>query len=147
MKGPHVKPSSLMIAGILFCGVVGAQDGPPLTPKSLQAALSAKPAGAEAERLAERVRSYFGGRESVLKGAAPKVDELTVAWAVEAAALPANAAAPRVVADVGAFSLTLTPLGATGVYAGVATLSHGHAMTWHYEVGDRRVGGGQLEVY
>ena len=149
MKGPHVKLSSLMMAGLLLCSVVSAQDGPPLTPKTLQAALAAKPVGAEAERLAERVRSYFGGRESVLKGGAPKVDELTVAWAVEAAALPANAAtaAPRVVADVGAFSLTLTPLGATGLYAGVAMLSHGNAMTWHYEVGDRRVGGGQLEVY
>jgi enterochelin esterase-like enzyme len=33
------------------------------------------------------------------------------------------------------------------VYAGVTTLSHGTAFTWHYEVGNRRFGGGQLEVY
>jgi enterochelin esterase-like enzyme len=33
------------------------------------------------------------------------------------------------------------------VYAGVATLSHGAAFTWHYEAGDRRFGGAQLEVY
>src|SRR4029450_3142759 len=32
-------------------------------------------------------------------------------------------------------------------YAGVTTLSHGTAFTWHYEVGNRRFGGGQLEVY
>ena len=29
----------------------------------------------------------------------------------------------------------------------MATLSHGTAFTWHYEAGDRRFGGGQLEVY
>ena len=55
--------------------------------------------------------------------------------------------APRVVADVGAFTMPLAPVGTSGVFAGVATLAHGSAMTWHYEVGDRRMGGGQLEVY
>jgi enterochelin esterase-like enzyme len=130
-------------------GVNSAQDGAsPLTPKTLAAALSARPAGTDAERLAERVRAYFGGREAVLNGAPARVDELTVAWAIEVPALPANAPAPRVAADVGnGFAVPLTQVGTTGVYAGVAALSHGTAMTWHYEVGDRRAGGGQLEVY
>src|SRR5436190_7866996 len=134
-----MKLSFLLISGFLFCGVVSAQNGPALTPKSLQAALSAKPSGAEAEQLAERIRSYFGGSASVAKGAAPKIDELTVAWAIEAP--PASAPsvpAPRVVADVGAFTMPLTQVGTTSLYAGVATLAHGSAMTWHYEVGDRR---------
>ena len=142
-----MKLSILLISGLLCCGVVSAQNGAALTPKSLQAALSAKPAGAEAEQLAERIRSYFGGSAPMLKGAAPKIDELTVAWAIEAPSLPANSPAPRVVADVGAFTMPLTPVGTAGVFAGVATLAHGSAMTWHYEVGDRRMGGGQLEVY
>jgi enterochelin esterase family protein len=51
------------------------------------------------------------------------------------------------VSDVVAFTLPLAKVGDSGLYAGVATLAHGYAMTWHYEVGDRRLGGGQLEVY
>jgi enterochelin esterase family protein len=51
------------------------------------------------------------------------------------------------VSDVVHFTLPLTRVGTTNVYAGVATLSHGTAFTWHYEAGDRRLGGGQLEVY
>lgn len=145
-----MKRSIILVAGFLLygvAGVVGAQEAPALTPKSLYAALSAKPEGAEAERLADRIRSYFGGSESLLKGAAPKVDELTVAWALIAPHLANNSATPIVRADVGGFILPLTKVGTSGVYSGVAMLSHGTAFTWHYEAGDRRVGGGQLEVY
>ena len=59
---------------------------------------------------------------------------------------PPNGAAVRVAADVGGFILPLTRVGETSLYAGVATLAHGTAMSWHYEVGDRRAGGGQLEA-
>ena len=154
-----MKRSILTIFGILLCGVlvratrvtavISSQDGlPPLTPKTLGEALAAKPSGADADRLAERVRAYFGGRETLMKGAPPKIDELTVAWAIEAPAVPANARGPRVAADVGnGFAVPLMQVGTTSVYAGVATLSHGTAMTWHYEIDDRRAGGGQLEVY
>jgi enterochelin esterase family protein len=38
-------------------------------------------------------------------------------------------------------------VGAGGIYTGVVRLAHGAALTWHYEAGDRRFGGGQLEVY
>src|SRR4051794_22749859 len=93
-----------------------AQPPAPLTPKSLQAALAAKPEGADADALAERIRAYFGGSEALLKGGAPKIDELTVAWAVEAPQLPANVT-PRVVADVGSLNLPMVKVGTTGVYA------------------------------
>ena len=43
--------------------------------------------------------------------------------------------------------MPLTRVGTTNVYAGVAQLAHGTAFTWHYEVGTRRLGGGQLEAY
>ena len=125
--------------------IASNREGPALTPGSLHAALSARPDGADAERLAEGIRGVFGGSESLLKGAAPKTDELTVAWALETPS-PVSAA-PRVISDVGGFNLPLVKVGSTGVYAGVATLSHGTAFTWHYEAGDRRLGGGQLEVY
>jgi enterochelin esterase family protein len=138
---------SALVAACCLSAVVLAQETAPLTPKSLQAALAAKPDGAGADKLAERIRGYFGGGEALMKGAAPKIDELTVAWAFEAPQVPANAVT-RVVADVGSLIVPMVKVGTSNVYAGVATLSHGTAVTWHYEAGaDRRFGGGQLEVY
>ena len=96
---------------------------------------------------ADRIRAYFAGSEALLTGGAPKIDELTVAWALEAPQVAPNVT-PRVVADVGALNLPMVRVGTSGVFAAVANLSHGAAMTWHYEVGpDRRLGGSQLEVY
>src|SRR3954451_22226895 len=135
---------------VVICSVAVAalaQPAAPLTPKSLQAALAAKPEGTDADALAERIRAYFGGSEALIKGGAPKIDELTVAWALEAPQLAPNVPV-RVVADVGSLNLPMVKVGTTGVYAAVANLSHGAAMTWHYEAGpDRRLGGSQLEVY
>src|SRR3954453_8694221 len=135
---------------IVICSVSAAslaQAPAPLTSKSLQAALAAKPEGTDADALAERIRAYFGGSEALMKGGAPKIDELTVAWALESPQLAASVT-PRVVADAGALNLPMVKVGTTGVWAAVANLSHGAAMTWHYELGpDRHVGGSQLEVY
>jgi enterochelin esterase family protein len=139
---------SVVLAVTLLSGSMAfAQEGPALDPKALAAALAAKPDGTEAERLADRIRSYFGGRDVLLKGAPARVDELTVAFALEAAGLPAAGPAPRAVADHGMFALPLTRVGTSGLYAGVANLTHGAAFTWHYEAGGARLGGGQLEVY
>ncbi len=133
---------------VVGCGAVATAQAPaPLTPKALEAALASKPAGAEAEKLAGQIRSWFGGPEVLVKGAPPKLDELAVAWAIDATPPAANDAAVRVVADVGGFILPLTRVGETSLYAGVGHLAHGAALSWHYEVGDRRAGGGQLEAY
>jgi enterochelin esterase family protein len=131
----------------LFTGTTATQDLPDLTNAALSAALVAKPEGPEAERLADRIRAWFGGAAGLQKGAAAKIDELTVAWAVEVPQPPASGPGPRVVADVGFFTFPLTRVGATAVYAGVATLAHATAFSWHYEAGGTRFGGGQLEVY
>ena len=137
--------SSLVM--LLIAAVASAQDATPLTPRALESALAARPQGAEAERLAERVRAYFGA-EALLKGsAAPKIDELSVAWAVEIPTPAADAPPVRVVSDAVHFTMPLTRVGSGGLYAGVATLAHGEAFTWHFEAGDRRLGGGQLEAY
>jgi len=120
---------------------------PALTPRMLESLLTAKPQGAEAEQLAARVRNTFGA-DALARGAAPQVDELAVAWALELPQPPAaQARPPRVASDNGGFNLTLNRIGTTNVYAATTTLSHGTAFTWHYEAGDRRLGGGQLEVY
>jgi enterochelin esterase-like enzyme len=139
---------SVVLAVTLLSGSTAfAQEGPALDPKTLSVALNAKPEGAEADRLADRIRTYFGGRDVLMRGAPARVDELTVAFALEAPNLPATGPGPRAVADHGMFNLPLTRVGTSGLYAGVASLTHGAAFTWHYEAGGARLGGGQLEVY
>jgi enterochelin esterase-like enzyme len=136
------------VAGALFCSSVAlAQEDATLNPKSLEVAIAAKPAGPDAERLADRIRSYFGGRDVLMRGAPARVDELTVAFALEVPQMPATSPPPRAVADHGMFNLALTRVGTSGVYAAVARLTHGAAFTWHYEAAGARLGGGQLEVY
>ena len=130
------------------CLPASAQDTT-LTPRLLEAALAAQPQGADAERLADRVREAFGGREVLLAGGgAPKIDGLQVAWAIEMAAPVApDAPAPTVDSDAVHFTRRLTRIGTTPVYAAVVSLSHGDAFSWHFTSGTRRFGGGQLEVY
>jgi enterochelin esterase-like enzyme len=121
---------------------------PAITVKELDAALAAKPQGDEAIALADRVRTAFGGRNALLRGLPPKVEELTVAWAIELAEpLPPNTPQPAVVRDVGNMRYPMVQLGGTSVFALVRTVSSGTAFTWHYEAGDRRFGGSQLEVW
>ena len=143
-----MKLSAWLVATTVVCvSSVLAQEGPALDPKSLSPALAAKLEGVEAERLADRIRALFGGRDVLIKGGPARIDELTVAFAIEAPNLPATGPGPRAVADHGMFNLPLTKVGTSGVYAGVANLTHGAAFTWHYEAGGARFGGGQLEVY
>ena len=141
-----MKFAAVLAAIVLSACAVLAQ-GPGLDPKSLSAALAAKPEGVEAERLAERIRASFGGRDVLMRGAPARVDELTVAFAIDAPNLAATGPAPRAVGDHGMFTLPLVKVGTSGLYAGVANLTHGAAFTWHYEAGGARFGGGQLEVY
>ncbi len=115
----------------------------PLNPQSLRAALALNPKDEDANRLAERVREYFG-KEEILKGSAPKIDELTVAWAIEIAP---NQPAPKIVGDTAKMLLPMPRIGTTNVYAVVVSMGHGAALRWHYEVGDQKLGGGQLELY
>jgi enterochelin esterase family protein len=143
-----MKHAAAVVALIALYGSSAlAQEAASLDPKTLSAALAAKPEGPDADRLADRIRAYFGGRDVLMRGAPARVDELTVAFAIEAPNLPATGPAPRAVADHGMFGLPLMKVGTSGVYAGVATLTHGAALTWHYEAGGARFGGGQLEVY
>jgi len=134
--------TSLALATALFAPAASAQEAP-LTPRALDAAVASKPSGEAADLLADRVRRYFG-KDNLLKGPMPKVDETTVAWALEA---PGLSAPPRVVSEDGRFSLPLARIGATDVYAATVHLEDGDALRWRYVAGDRFLGGGQLEVY
>jgi enterochelin esterase-like enzyme len=137
---------TLTVALLLTIAAFAVQDAP-LTPKALEAALAANPTGEQAEALAAQLRKTFGPDiGNLAKLPAPKIDELSVAWAIE---VPNAPAAPKVVSDDGKFSLALRRVGNTNVYAGVKYFNWGDAARWHYEIGDRRAqaGNGQLEVY
>ena len=107
---------------LLWCSTASAQDAPALTPRSLEAALAAKPQGPDAEKLAERIRAYFGA-EALQKGsAAPKIEDLMVAWAVEVPPPAADAPPARVVSDAvtvsGTGLIVITPVSVTAPNAG-----------------------------
>ena len=102
-----------------------------LTPAGLETALARLGDGAmPVDDLAERVREWFGA-EQLTSGPDPKVNELTVAWALET---PGDGV--RVLADDNSFSLPLRRLGRSRVFAGVATLLSGTAFRWNYEITD-----------
>jgi enterochelin esterase-like enzyme len=139
---------ALIVAVTSLLGAAAIAQETPLTPRTLSSLVAAQPHGPAMESLVAHVRTAFGGAEALARGAAPLVDELSVAWALELPQPPAEGGRqPRVASDGGGFALNLTRIGTTNVYAGVTTLSHGTAFTWHYEAGNRRLGGGQLEVY
>ncbi len=104
----------------------------PLTPRSLSAKLGAKLSSDEAAALAQRVQGWFGKNLSI--GAAPKVDGLEVAWAIEAP----GAEAAEVISEDGHFRLPLTRLGKTNVFAATVPLPEGTGMRWAYQVDGKR---------
>ncbi len=118
-------------------------DELPLTATALQAGLTDPLRGA-AERLATRLQAEHG-MEALVQGAAPLVDELTVAWAIAA---PQAHSAPVLVLEGDADARRpLIRLGATDVYALALTLPEGTARRWAYEVDGARRCEGEVEVY
>ncbi len=146
-----MKISSLVaVSALLLATQLHAQTGATLDLHALEASLAADVQGSEAERLADEVRRAFGGRESLIAGPQPLVDETTVAWAVEIPGFVAGQGiqAPRVWRPVGTVSYPMRQIGSTGVFAVVRRFSSGEAFAWMYDVGgNTRRSGGNLEVY
>ena len=132
--------ASLYAVSITISGLGQAAEIP-LTHGALREGIQSKPVGPDAEKLADRIRAWFG-RENIKRTPPPKVDGLAVAWAVEA---PGLAADPYVKGP--GLIVRLLRVGGTDVYAGVAILPEGTASTWWYELDGKRAGGGNLEVY
>src|SRR5262249_2072022 len=88
------------------------------------------------EQLAEQIRQYFGGKESLQKGPAPRVEGMLAAWAIE---VSSGNPAPRLVSEDGHKILKLQPVGSTGVYAVVAAFPDQTVELFHYEVGGKRI--------
>jgi len=130
--------------GLIFARVsMTYQQEEALTPRALMAALAAQPAGAEAEKLAERIRASFG-KENLLKGAPPRIEDQAVAWAIET---PGAAGAPKVVSEDGTFGTTLARIGNTPVFAAVTTFDYDTVMRVFYEIDGKRLGPVNLELY
>ncbi len=126
----------------LCVGLPSMAQPAPLTPAALQTALAAHPGGESAMKLADRVREAFG-KEALTKGAVLRTEGLTAAWAIETP----GAQKPQIVSEDGAFTLPLTRLSGTDVYAAAVTLPDGTAMRWHCDVDGTTRGGGQFELY
>lgn len=129
--------------------------GADLTPATLKDRLAANPTGQDASALAGELRRWFGGLDNLKRGPAPKVDGLTVAWALAAADAKSP---PRVVDEQGQTLVPLARIGDTDLYAGVASFPDGHGVRWFFEVnGERKphvapnprqaASAAQLEVY
>ena len=96
-------------------------QAPPMTVNQLSESLRARPAGAEADALANKVRAWFGP-DNLKKGPQPKVDRLAVAWAVE---IPSSVSDRIVAVKSPERRIPLQRIGATDVYATVQPLANG----------------------
>jgi enterochelin esterase family protein len=135
----------IVLALIALAGPALAQapveEPPPLDHATLKRALASKPAGAEAVRLADKIRRWFGA-EGIRNGTA-KSEGQELAWAIEAPGAKAVWAQP---AD-GFPRQNLEPVGDTGVWAAVSSLSDGTAARYSYNVDGRRIGLFEVEAY
>ena len=72
-----MKLTTIAICGALVLGLASDARGQTLDPKALAAALAAKPAGRRRRNNWPRsIRTWFGGSENLVKGPAPKIDDL-----------------------------------------------------------------------
>ena len=99
-----------------------AQQPAPLTPQALDAALAATPQGADAERLADRVREWFGGSDRLAGRLGGAEDRRPAGRLGDRGASrgATDAEVPIVESDAVHFTRRLTRIGTTSVYATVA---------------------------
>lgn len=132
-------------AGVIDPQEVSKQpDVPGLTVSSFGEALADR--RTSQEQLADRVRLWFGA-DNLKKGPSPKQDDLRLAAALEVEQPLPRGTSPALVSDEGTFRLPLKRLGKSSVYAATAALPEGTFLRWHYELGNERKGGGNLEAY
>src|SRR4051794_14765957 len=136
MRARNVWGIGLLLGlGLVPAGTRGADEKTPaLTPQALRDKLGEKLTGEESRALAERVRTWFGA-DRLRAGAATKIEELEVAWAIEAP----DAKAAEIVSTDGNFRLPLTRLGQTDVFAGTVPLPEGTALRWVYQVDGKAI--------
>ncbi len=95
------------------------------------------------DALAEQITAYFGA-EALKKGPNFKDSDLRFLFALETQ--PGDPE-PTVSSDDGSWSAKLRRVGKTNVWALATVLPEGAGFRWSYRVGERRLGGGELEAY
>jgi enterochelin esterase-like enzyme len=116
----------------------------PIRPSELNEALFLPSRGAAADALAARVRAAVPAATDLKTGAKPLVEGSFVAFVVEA---PASGPAPRVDGMINhSQGIGLVPIGATGLWARVETISTDTKFAYTYEVAGKTVGKGVLEM-
>jgi hypothetical protein len=134
-----LTPLVLCLFTLAACaGTAGAQ-GARLTAGELEAALDARPTGAAAAALAERVRALLGD-ERIRSGAA-RLEGTRVIWAIET-----DEPEPRVAHLGNIRGWALTRIGDTRIYAGVGAVPNFSLVAYQFEAGGKRLGGGSLQV-
>jgi enterochelin esterase-like enzyme len=118
----------------------GAQS--PRTRGELLAVMKERGPAGWTEELAAQIRALIP--EQQLQRGAVDAQHLTALWTIDAGSL---GDAPRVVSDDGRFSLQMTRVGTSSVYAGLADLAPGTILRWSIESKGRRLGAGGLDVY
>src|SRR5688500_9995111 len=94
---------ALTLAVTALIGAAGGAQAPRPTPALLATLLAGQPQGANAEAAAARLRTAFGA-DALSRGAAPIVDETSVAWAIQLPEAPGpGERSPRVASDSGGF--------------------------------------------
>ena len=111
---PRSRPCGYRRQPVQQCSILPprGQDAPRSTPAALEAALAAKPQGADAERLAERIRDLLRGRGAVegVGGAEDRrADRSPGRWSCRRP--PPTRRRPRVVSDAVHFTMPLTRVG------------------------------------
>src|SRR5262245_3280827 len=123
MRGPPVGgPPMPRVLALVLLALAGPaldqpppEEPPPIEPATRKKALAAKPAGAEAQKLADKVRRWFGA--DAIKNGTAKPEGQEVAFALEAPGAKEVSAQP---VD-GMPRQKLEPIGETGVWAAVST--------------------------
>jgi enterochelin esterase-like enzyme len=159
----------LALVAILFSQRAFAQDAP-FGAVRLNELLGIGIHDDQAAAVADQVRNLFG-KNNLASGANPRVEGLTVAWAIEA---PGAKSAPAVVSVIGgglvpplpaqrigtldvfsadatavagAMRIPMTRIQGTDIYVAAGRVPDGFALRWQYEVDGQKGKEGQLEVY
>ncbi|MCS6776490.1 MAG: alpha/beta hydrolase-fold protein [Chloroherpetonaceae bacterium] len=133
------------LALLMGCPMLTMSPAMAQTPPTIHEIRDALQTPQEADRIAERLRVWFGA-DNLKKGSAPKVEQLDVLWAIE---IPGASGAPALILRDGAQERRepMQRVGNTDVYVLIRTLPDGTALRYAYAIGDHQTGNGQLEVY
>lgn len=141
IDNPDTRHNRPMLTATAFVTMAMAQKAGDWTRASLESALKH---GISHEQEVS-LRAWFGNPDRLRNGADAKIDDLAVAWAIDA---PGAKQAEVVSQEQVPWRFKLKRIGKDGLFVGVAHLEETRAFVWRYEVDGKPVGEArQIEVY